>query len=146
MDVSEQIKCEDHVLSSVSLFCGENKTFVSSPVEEIKFSTTFVPLYYAKHIYHALDLYLFLTLQLNHLIKKHMTKERCSNGEEMICSLIPCTHVRPVLLCCDWSMDWALGSSRWRRSKSYRRLPLSCSRSPSPALSPQNQLLCGTRQ
>lgn len=77
MDVSEQIKCEDHVLSSVSLFCGENKTFVPSPVEEITFSAIFVPLYYAKHIYHTLDLYpLILTHQLNDLIKTHMKKKK----------------------------------------------------------------------
>lgn len=103
MDVSEQIKCEDHVLSSVSLFCGENKTFVPSPVEEITFSAIFVPLCYAKHIYHTLDLYpLILTHQLNDLIKTHMKKKKkLSDGGEIICSLVPCTHVRPVLLCCD---------------------------------------------
>lgn len=99
MDVSEQNKCEDHVLPSVSLL--QNKTFVPSPVEKIKFSTIFVPLNYAKHIYHTLDLYLFLTLQLNDLIKMHIKKKRYSDGEEVICGLVPYTHVRPVLLCCD---------------------------------------------
>jgi len=62
MYVSEQIKWGDHALS---LFCGENKTFVPSPVEE----TIFVPLYYAKHIYHTLDLHLLIwRIQLNDLI------------------------------------------------------------------------------